>query len=211
MLEQELKFTVADAAVLDEVLGSSLIGSLVEGDTDPPAERFHAVYYDTPDSHLEVLRCSLRARREGMRFRAALKLPGTLVDGLSQREEYEADIDRWPASVADLPGGEFRRRVEELIPADSSLVPRIEVDMLRRVVHLSAGSSQVELVLDEGEIRAGGRQAALCEIELELMRGDVADVLELGAELERAFPLRRSLLSKHAIGISLLGEAHDAD
>jgi triphosphatase len=204
MLEQELKFIVKDVAVLDGVLDSDVIRPLILGEADPAAERFHAVYYDTPELQLESRRCSLRARREGRRFRAALKMPGHIVDGLSRREEYEVDIEDWPAAVSDLPDEEFRLRVCELIPADSTLIPRIEVDMMRRAVHLEVDGSQVELVLDEGEIRAGGLKTPLCEVELELMRGDVADVLSLGETLEQRFPLERSTLSKHAMGIRLL-------
>ena len=203
MLEQELKFTVADRAVLDAVLASSLIQALIHGDPNPPAESFLGVYYDTPDLALQGQRCSLRARREGRRFRAALKLPGTIVDGLSSREEFEIDILDWPASVADLPDGSFRSRIAGIIPADSRLVPRIEVDMLRRVAHLASGQSRMELALDEGEIRGGGQCVALCEVELELIRGDLKDVFALGRNLENRFPLTRSTRSKHAIGLQL--------
>ncbi|MDE0715814.1 MAG: CYTH domain-containing protein [Gammaproteobacteria bacterium] len=203
MLEQELKFTVADRSVLDAVLASSHVQGLVIGDADPPAESFRGVYYDTPDLALQDKQCSLRARREGNRFRAALKMPGTIVDGLSVREEFEIDIRDWPTAVADLPDATFRSRVAAIIPAGSWLMPRIEVDMLRRVVHLAAGESRIELVLDEGEIHGGGRSVSLCEVELELIRGEVADVLALGEILENRFPLILSTLSKHEIGLQL--------
>ena len=207
MLEQELKFTVDDVSVLDEVLRSELIRPLVRGSSEPAAQRFHAVYYDTPEMQLESLRCSLRARKEGREFRAALKMPGHIIDGLSRREEYEIDIEDWPDAVSDLPDEEFRLRVGELISTDSELVAQVEVDMWRRAVNLAVGESQVELVLDHGEVRAGGRRTDLRELELELKRGEVADVLALGEALEKRFPLNRSVLSKHAIGIRLLRES----
>ena len=207
MLEQELKFTVADRSVLDAVLASPHVQDLVIGDPDPPPENFRGIYYDTPDRALEQKQCSLRARREGSRLRAALKMPGTIVDGLSCREEFEIDIADWPRTVADLPDGWFRSRVAGIIPAGSRLTPRIEVDMLRRVVHLAPGESRIELVLDEGEIRGGGRAISLFEVELELMRGALTDVLALGRDLESRFPLMRSTLSKHEIGLRLCGEA----
>lgn len=208
MLEQELKFTVDDPALLDAVLASSVVRPLIIGEADPAPERFRGVYYDTPDFRLQSRRCSLRARREGRRFRAALKLPGAIVDGLSRREEFEIDIDDWPAAVSDLPDESFRLRLAELIPVDSELIPTIEVDMMRRIVHLESGGSRIELVLDQGEIRGGGLRQPLCEIELELIRGEVADILVLGEALESRFPLTRSTLSKHAIGIKLHEKAN---
>ncbi len=210
MLEQELKFTVADRSVLDAVLSSSRIRSRIIGNPDTPAENFRGIYYDTPDLALQEKQCSLRARREGARFRAALKMPGTIVDGLSSREEFEIDIRDWPTAVKDFPDVSFRSRVAAIIPAGSRLIPRIEVDMLRRVVHLASGESRIELVLDEGEILGGGRSVSLCEVELELIRGEVSDVLALGKLLEDRFPLTRSTLSKHEIGLQLCGEADAA-
>ncbi len=208
MLEQELKFTVENRSVLDAVLASSLIKTLITGDPDPVAERFQGFYYDTPDWALERQKCSLRARREGDRFRAALKMPGRIVEGLSIREEYEADIFDWPRTVSEFSDAPFKNRLTALIPMGSKLVPRVEVDMLRRTAQLSLENSEVALMLDEGTIRGGDQSVSFCEVELELVRGAVEDVLDLGRQLEQQFFLMRSTLSKHEVGLQLWGKRY---
>ncbi len=208
MLEQELKFTVVDRALLDAILTSAFIQCLIVGDCCPTAECFSGAYLDTPERALEHRRCSLRVRQEGAGLRAALKLPGRIVDGLSTREEYEVDVHQWPETVSALPDGDFRSRLARLIPVDRPLVPRVRVDMKRRRTLLQRGDSILELVLDDGTIHCCDASVGLCEIELELKQGDLQDLLDVGKQIEHQYPLTRSRLSKHEIGLKLCEPTH---
>jgi inorganic triphosphatase YgiF len=69
---------------------------------------------------------------------------------------------------------------------------------------VSRFSSAIALTLDHGKIDTGGRSAPLCEIELELERGDRAELLEVARDLTRTLPAHVALKSKAERGYDLL-------
>ncbi len=203
LLEQELKLVAQDAEVLDAILESELVkrAGTCEGTHGP--ERFHAIYYDTPTLELEQNRHSLRARMEGDRMVAAFKLPGSIVNGLSRRIEYETSIEGWLETPEDLPESDLKQEVLKILSPRSELVPRVEVDMQRTIRMLESEGSHFELVADRGVIKGTHGECLLHELELELKQGEVEPVLELGKQLADAFGLTPSHKTKHEIGLSL--------
>jgi triphosphatase len=69
---------------------------------------------------------------------------------------------------------------------------------------VSRFSSAIALTLDHGKIDTGGRSAPLCEIELELERGDRAELLEVARDLTRTLRAHVALKSKAERGYDLL-------
>ena len=203
LLEQELKLVANNADVLEAILDSELVkqAGICEGTHGP--ERFHAIYYDTPTLELQNRNHSLRARLEGDRLVAAFKLPGSIVDGLSRRVEYEAPVKDWLRIPDDLPESELKQQVLSILAPDAELVPRVEVDMQRTIRLLESEGSHFELVADRGVIKGSHGEFQLHELELELKRGDVGPVLRLGKQLAEAFGLTPSHMTKHEIGLSL--------
>ena len=203
LLEQELKLVADNADVLEAILDSELVkqAGICEGTHGP--ERFHAIYYDTSELELEKTRHSLRARMEGDHLVAAFKLPGSIVDGLSRRVEYEAPLRDWLRTPDDLPESELKRQVLSILIPDAMLLPRVEVDMHRSIRILESGGSQFELVADRGVIKGAHGECQLHELELELKRGDVEPVLRLGQQIADQFGLKPSHMTKHEIGLSL--------
>ena len=203
MYEQEIKLTANDDAVLDEVLQSDLVRGLDTGIGSCDAVRYLGFYYDTEARVLADNLCSLRARREGDRWRAAFKYGGTIENGLSRRHELEADIAGQLHNAGQLPPGTLKDKVIELIPEDAPLCARVTVDMRRSIRNLVFEGTAIELVADKGTIHGQNRQVALYELELELIRGDVARVVELGEMLTRQYALTPSTMTKHRIGLEL--------
>ncbi|MGI9318855.1 MAG: CYTH domain-containing protein [bacterium] len=203
MLEQELKLVANNAEVLEAILTSELViqAGTCEGTHGP--ERFHAIYYDTPGLQLELRSHSLRARMEGDRMVAAFKLPGSIVDGLSQRIEYEVEINDWLNTPDDLPESELKQQVLSIIAADAQLVQRVEVDMQRSIRMLESEGTHFELVADRGVIKGSHGEFILHELELELKQGEVGPVLRLGQQIAEQFGLKPSHMTKHAIGLTL--------
>ncbi|VTN11801.1 Uncharacterized conserved protein [Raoultella terrigena] len=68
---------------------------------------------------------------------------------------------------------------------------------------VSEGDSQIEIALDRGEVKAGEHQEAICELELELLSGNTADLLALARGLLDTGALRQGSLSKAARGYHL--------
>ncbi len=207
MYEQEIKLTANDETVLDEVLQSKLVRELDTGVGGRDAVHYLGVYYDTESRALADNFCSLRARKEGERWRAALKFGGTIENGLSRRQELEADISNWLDNAGQLPPGALRDKVAEMIPdmirENAPLFPRVTVDMRRSIRNLEFQGTAIELVTDRGIIRGQSRAVELYEVELELMRGDIAAVVELGEMLTQRHALTPSTMTKHRIGLQL--------
>jgi inorganic triphosphatase YgiF len=66
--------------------------------------------------------------------------------------------------------------------------------------------SEIELTLDKGTVEAAGQSSPLCEIELELKRGEVADLFELARALGKAFPVTLASKSKAGHGYNLISK-----
>ncbi len=136
----------------------------------PHREKLRSIYFDTPDFRLAERGVALRVRRAGRRWLQTLKTEGEKGGGLSKRLELETavsgpapDFSRLPAAVAD-----------GLIPVNlrAALAPVYETRFQRTAWNLRAPDrSRVEVALDVGEILAGGKSEALCEVELELKSG----------------------------------------
>lgn len=205
MYEQEVKLTAADRAVLKRVLQSELVRRLDSGAGGCDAMHYLGIYYDIESRALDAARCSLRARREGAQWRAALKYRGTMENGLSRRRELEVDIDGALTCADSLPPGELKRAALKIIPPRAPLVEYLRVDMRRSIRNLMFDDTVIELSADDALItnRMSNRQTALYEIELELKRGEVGKVVELGDMLLRQFPLTPSLMTKRRIGLNL--------
>ncbi len=202
MLEQELKLTAPRPEVLDDVLESLHVRQYTTGSPPPPV-RFLAIYYDTRDDSLKKAKCSFRARLEGSVFRAAFKSAGETVDGLFRHQEHETVIDGWLDNVSQVPESELKEALLGLLDPNEALIPRVRVDMQRRIMDLEIGETQIELVADQGVIAANDREHALFELELELKQGDVGQIVAMGEALKLNFPLVPSRLTKHQIGLGL--------
>ncbi len=205
MYEQEIKLTATDRTTLDRVLQSELVQRLNTNIGTQDATRYIGDYYDTDTRALAAKRYSLRARREGERWRAALKYGGVIEDGFSRRHELETDIGGWLDRAAQLPPGELKDKVLEVIPADAPLSVMVRVDMLRSIRNLDFHGTAIELSADQATISGTkpDRQVALYEVELEFKRGEVERLLELGALLRQQFPLTPSTVTKHRMGLQL--------
>lgn len=205
MYEQEVKLTAANEATLAQVLQSDTIRRLDTGIGARDSVPSTGVYYDTAARQLENHRCSLRARREEQNWRATFKFAGRIENGLFSRREMETEIGGWLDHAGQLPAGELRDQVIGIIPAEAPLIARVTVVMQRSIRNLHFADSEIELSADRATISKAKlqRRVDLYEIELELKRGDVAAVVQLGGLLTRQFALTPSTLSKHRIGRQL--------
>ena len=73
----------------------------------------------------------------------------------------------------------------------------------RTTWRLHYGGSDIEVVLNEGRVRADGASAPLIELELELKRGRAVDLFALAASIDESAPLRLGLMSKNERGYAL--------
>jgi triphosphatase len=163
-----------------------------------------SVYYDTPDLALAAADVSLRLRRIGRGWVQTVKrrAGGTASAGFFAHEEFEipAPGGRLALDVADPEGA--LAAVREAA-GDRPLAPVFETRVRRTTERLSTPAGEVELALDDGEIRAGARRAPICEAELELVSGEVGAIFAVARALFPAGPVRFGSENKAARGYAL--------
>lgn len=184
--EIELKFLCAP-----DDLGR-VLAAAPEGDDD--CRELISVYFDTPDLDLQKAGASLRVREsKGQRVQTLKR-----GDGLA-REEHETPIasDAPDPSLGPLP---------ELLPSGvrGELKPAFHVRVTRRQRLVRFDGAEIELALDQGEVRGGKRTSPISEVELELKSGRPAALFGLARELSRAAPIYLSFASKSQRGQALI-------
>lgn len=193
MNEIELKLQVPEAR-------RAAVDAALAGRAPRRRMRLQAAYCDTPDRALARAGLALRVRREGRQWVQALKGPAD--DGLTRLEH---EVPR-PGPAAEPPAadpalhagtaaGERLRRVLADAP-DASLTVLYRTDILRRSRTLRAPHGSVELAFDVGRIRAGDAELAVCELEIELLRGAPRAVIETARRWLARFGLWIDLRSK---------------
>ncbi|MEX0958928.1 MAG: CHAD domain-containing protein [Burkholderiales bacterium] len=173
----------------------------------PVSRRLFSAYYDTPARDLARRGVALRLRRENGRWMQTVKGSGTAVSGLHARSEFETEV---PAQFISFPAL-TEAGLAELVE-DAAFRQSLEVvfttDFMRATsIAEPASGDRIEISLDRGDIVAGGRHEALCEIELELKSGSATRLFDLAAELAGELPLRLDNVSKAERGYRLAGAA----
>jgi len=167
-------------------------------------ETLVSVYYDTPDQALAAAGTSLRLRRVGRGWVQTVKrrAGGEAAGGFfSQRESERAA----PGGRLVLEGADDDGALADVAKAAAGapLSPVFETRVKRLVERLATPGGEVELALDEGEIRAGEARAPIREAEIELKAGEVGAVYGLARALFDRGPVRFSALNKAARGYRL--------
>ncbi len=180
--------------------------------------RMQARYFDTADGALAARGVVLRLRKEGRRWVQTAKAPGK---GPLHRLEHEFELD---AAEAMAPKPDARRHegspvgnlLDELLDGGkATLVETFATDIRRLVRHERVGDTTVELALDVGEVVAKAnrgrsiRSSPVCELELELVEGSVADLVTLARQWSGRHHLWLSTLSKDGRGKRLLASSEE--
>lgn len=140
--------------------------------------RMHTIYYDDPAG-------SFRARKQTLRLRQENDLSVcTFKTALEDLARLELDCE-----APDIVSGAAQLAVHPDLPESAKnallsgvFIPRCGAKFLRRTRLCRVGDTTFHLCLDEGQLEKGELIAPLCEIELELVEGDV-DVLQRTAQL----------------------------
>lgn len=170
--------------------------------------RLDSTYFDSPDLALLKRNLSLRVRKLGRRHVQTLKEGPLLQAGLFKRKEIEQLVGGDHPDPARIDDPDLRDVVER-VGRKQGLQPIFGTSFRRTSWRITVGEhTAVQATLDVGEVRAGAATEPVCELELELERGDAADLIGLARRLCRDLPLGLGGRSKAAIGYALYnGEA----
>ncbi len=148
-------------------------------------------YYDTPSRSLSARHCTLRLRQENGVCICTLKMP--LPDG--SRAEFECNADTIEEGIAAIP------QAAALI--DGPVEPVCGARFTRLAALVNTGDGTAELALDRGVLLGGGREAPLCELELEHKTGNDIATMVMGHSLSMEFDLPMEQKSKFARAMAL--------
>jgi len=201
-LEVELKFELTRTH-LRKLLNAKPFESLM---TDKPKiKTLKAVYFDTPDLKLVEHGMSLRVRKESHRYVQCCKrkAPRASSDGFARHEwqwrvknlNLDVKLLKQCQGIMALPND---IKVGELSPLFSTRIKR-----QTRLLVMKNGA-QVRCDIDKGRIHADSGETKLCELELELERGTVQDMLELARLITSIVPARLSSRTKARRGFDLV-------
>lgn len=161
-----------------------------------------SIYYDTEGRTLRKAGYSLRVRQCGDRFAQTVKRQCNGGAGLYDRPEWEQAI-AGPGlcrdALAETPAAALLGGGDKA----ALLVPLVTSRVERGIWNLVHQGAEIELTLDRGTIEGGGRVEPLCEVELELKRGDPAALMALASALAADFPLRIGVMTKAERGFAL--------
>ncbi|QUD86474.1 CYTH and CHAD domain-containing protein [Phenylobacterium montanum] len=169
-METELKFVV-DAQGAERLRADLKL----PGD----GERLRSVYFDTPDMDLKADGFVLRVREAGDQRIQGVKQ--SIKGGAFTRHEWEKPIEGEGLDFDALDETPLGERLGK--KRREALAPTFEVDVRRAKRTLEFQGAEIEVALDEGEVRTVGRREAIRELELELISGSPAALFALARTL----------------------------
>lgn len=176
-----------------EILGK-IVGSL-SGEFE--IFRMKTVYFDTPDRLLSAEKITLRIRRENDVSIATVKSP---KQGLG-RGEWECAGENMAEVLPVLARESGLPALNGLKSED--LRPICGAEFTRRAMRLSVPGGEVELALDLGKVTGGGREAPICEVEIEGKTGDVSQWEVFARDFAEKFDLHSQPKSKFRRALAL--------
>lgn len=160
-------------------------------------------YFDTPDLNLRKHDMGLRIREKDQVLEQTIKTAGKIIGGLHQRPEFNVPITNKNPDLALFPK-EIWEDTQNVNLIEQQLVSLFTTNFERHTWLINTSSSGVvEVVFDQGSVSSQGLDDPICEIELELVRGDVSELFSLAKLLFNKIQLKPGSKSKAARGYAL--------
>lgn len=196
-LETELKMSAIPAAIPHII---ERIEMLPHQHSAP--KKLTNLYFETPDNQIRRWDMGLRIRGVDERYEMTIKTAGKVVAGLHQRPEYNVALEQPKLELSRFPA-EIWPENADLSLLNDQLAVLFNTDFYREIWLVDYQDSQIEVVLDKGAIRTHQHELPIEEFELELKKGNVADVIALATFLGEKGGLRLASRSKAARGYDL--------
>lgn len=154
-------------------------------------------YFDTPDGALSARHITLRCRKENEQSVCTLKTP----EGELGRGEYAVECGDIQTALPELCK---LSKVPELAQLTAGgVIPACGARFTRIAKVLVLAGCTVELALDQGILSGGGREAPLCEVEVELKSGSRESARAYAAALSVLYDLKPEKRSKFRRALAL--------
>lgn len=162
-------------------------------------------YYDTPEQFFAQQKMGLRVRTQNNQFEITLKTKGEIVGGLHIRPEYNLEL---PNNQPDLMAlvAKYNLPFENTEEITQHLQPTFSTDFTRQSWLVKVGNAEIEVALDQGQIKNTYGEEPICELEFEIKQGSLADLFTLVDAMPKADGMWLSGVSKAQRGY-IVGQA----
>ncbi len=156
----------------------------------------HNVYFDTANRMLRKMDMGLRVRSCENRSVQTIKTAGRVIGGLHQRPEYNEPIEGLRPELA-----RFNSKIWpddcDIKSLESELIPIFSTDFERQTWLVEMpDDTLIEVAYDRGYIESNQGNVDICEIELELVKGDEKQLFVLGNDIALLPKVRLGNVSK---------------
>lgn len=152
-------------------------------------------YFDTPEQYFAKHQMGFRVRVKNHRYEMTLKTKGKIVGGLHIRPEYNLPLENEKPYFKRLVS-HFNLQIEGSDQIAEALTPTFSTDFIRHQWLIEINQSQIEVVLDQGEVKNPFGSEKICELEFELNIGTLADIFQLIEQMPKLDGMWLSSLSK---------------
>lgn len=200
--ETELKLA-ASPEDFERIRHDNFVLSNIAGSTK--TKHLQNIYFDTPDQKLRRKGYALRVRSDGQKLTQTLKSRADTNNSLLTRGEWEAPVKSLKPDLTLVEDQSVRDRIGLILPGDLQPIFENKVERYVGIVNASVeGKTRVlEIAFDRGEVSGGKNSEQICEIELELLRGDTATLYDFALELSNIATVRLETQSKSDRGYAL--------
>jgi inorganic triphosphatase YgiF len=165
--------------------------------------RVLSIYFDTEDLDLARAGFGLRLRRVAGATVQTVKARGARHGGLFVRGECEARVRGRSPDLGAVSDATLRDELAR-VAGQGPLAARVWTDVRRTRRVLRGEGFEILCDLDVGELRTAAQRLPICELELELVRGEPAALFDLALELLESVGLRPAVWDKAERGFALL-------
>ncbi|WP_314342870.1 CYTH domain-containing protein [Haemophilus parahaemolyticus] len=152
-------------------------------------------YFDTPEQYFALNQMGFRVRSKNQHYEMTLKTKGEIVGGLHIRPEYNLPLENEKPDFKRLVS-HFNLQIGGSDQIAEALIPTFSTDFIRHQWLIEINQSQIEVVLDQGEVENPFGSEKICELEFELKIGTLVDIFQLIEQMPQLNGMWLSSLSK---------------
>ena len=220
-METEYKMTFSSADEMYEFANSKIFEQYCLDVNSAKTEVLENLYLDTPNGDVTSRHASVRVRKHTnvngeIHYTFTVKISAKIENGLHQRYEWNVESEDdsfkkkdflFSATGSDDPD-ELLSQVLDGIE-DSDLRETCSTCFKRTTYTFGFGDSIMEVCFDDGILKAGSKEDSICEMEIELISGDVVDLNELAEYIVNNTSAVFFNKSKYSRCLSLLNDINE--
>ncbi|EER46545.1 hypothetical protein AM305_11695 [Actinobacillus minor NM305] len=152
-------------------------------------------YFDTAEQYFAKNQMGFRVRTYNGNYEMTLKMKGEIIGGLHVRPEYNLPLESKDPDFKRL-NSHFNLQIPEAEQISEQLVAKFSTDFIRHKWLIQYQNTKIEVALDQGEIKNEIGSAPICELEFELLEGNLNDIFSLLVQMPKRDGMWLSSLSK---------------